>query len=99
MFVVKIGMPIASISGQTSGGPLGVGRGGEPRDVDPPANAAHASRWEAELEQAPSVRFRKRYDHGEARKTRQQHGVVQGPIAMVRGRGKRQWDPPADCPE
>src|SRR2546425_1138703 len=92
-------LPPCKAEARPCGGSLVVGWRREPGYVDPPADAADASRWKAELEEAPTVRFRKRYDHGEARKACQQHGVIQGAIAMIRGRGKGQWDLPADGPE
>ena len=63
-------LPAIKAELRPSRGPLVVGRRFEPRDVDPSADAADASRWEAELEEAPTVRFGKRHDDGEARKTR-----------------------------
>src|SRR5207249_518674 len=92
-------LPGFQAEARPGGGSLLVGRRREPGYVDPPADAANASRWEAELEEAPAVRFRKRYDDVEARKTRQQHDIVQGSIAMIRGCGQGHWDLAADCPE
>src|SRR2546428_8156979 len=53
-------LPAFQTKARPGRGPRVVGRRREPRDVDPPADAADPSGWEAKVEEAPAVRFRKK---------------------------------------